>query len=70
MSSFLYKNSEREGKTVLSMGLVPVGGGISCKYCVLKYEVETWVLLKLFQEWEEGGIKENDGGGEFNYDIL
>jgi hypothetical protein len=26
-------------------------------------------LLKLFQEWE-GGIKENGGGGEFNYDIL
>jgi hypothetical protein len=23
--------------------------------------------LKLFKE---GGIKENDGGGEFNYDIL
>jgi hypothetical protein len=20
-------------------------------------------MLKLFQEWEEGGIKENDGGG-------
>jgi hypothetical protein len=27
-------------------------------------------LLKLFQEWEEGGIKENEGGGEFNYNIL
>jgi hypothetical protein len=26
--------------------------------------------LKLFQEWGEGGIKENDGGGEFSYDIL
>jgi hypothetical protein len=25
-------------------------------------------LLKLFWEW--GGVKENDGGGEFNYDIL
>jgi hypothetical protein len=27
-------------------------------------------LLKLFQEWGEREIKENDGGGEFNYDIL
>jgi hypothetical protein len=28
--------------------------------------------LKLFQEWEEEGIKENDGGGgaEFKYDML
>jgi hypothetical protein len=26
-------------------------------------------LLKLFQE-QGRGIKENDGGGEFNYDIL
>jgi hypothetical protein len=23
-----------------------------------------------FQEWWKGGIKENDGGGEFNYDIF
>jgi hypothetical protein len=27
-------------------------------------------LLKLFQELGREGIKENDGGGEFNYDIL
>jgi hypothetical protein len=26
--------------------------------------------LKQFQEWEEGRIKENDGQGEFKYDIL
>jgi hypothetical protein len=26
-------------------------------------------LLKLFQEWRGGGIKENDRGGEFNYNI-
>jgi hypothetical protein len=26
-------------------------------------------LLKLFQEWG-GGVKENDGGGEFNSDIF
>jgi hypothetical protein len=25
--------------------------------------------MKLFQEWGKG-IKENDGGGEFNHDIL
>jgi hypothetical protein len=27
-------------------------------------------LLKLFQEWGERGIKENNGGGEFMYDIF
>jgi hypothetical protein len=27
-------------------------------------------LLKLFQEWGKGGIKENDGEGEFNNNIL
>jgi hypothetical protein len=25
--------------------------------------------LKLFQEWGGEGLKKNDGGGEFNYDI-
>jgi hypothetical protein len=27
-------------------------------------------LLKLFQEWDEWGEKENDGRDKFNYDIL
>jgi hypothetical protein len=27
-------------------------------------------LSKLFQEWGDGGIKENDAGSEFKYDIL
>jgi hypothetical protein len=27
-------------------------------------------LLKLFLEWWEGGIKENDGGAEFKYDMF
>jgi hypothetical protein len=27
-------------------------------------------MLKLFQEWGEEGIKENDGGGEFKYDTF
>jgi hypothetical protein len=26
--------------------------------------------LKLFQEWGKKGIKENDGGGKFKYDIF
>jgi hypothetical protein len=26
--------------------------------------------LKLFQEWREEGIKENDGGGKLNYDMF
>jgi hypothetical protein len=29
-----------------------------------------WDILKLFQECGEGDIKEDDGGGEFNYDML
>jgi hypothetical protein len=32
--------------------------------------VEKYYLLKLFQKWGEGRIKENGGGGEFKYDIL
>jgi hypothetical protein len=31
--------------------------------------MENLDLLKLFQEWGRG-IKENDGGGEFKYDIF
>jgi hypothetical protein len=27
-------------------------------------------MLKLFQKWGEEGLKENDGGGKFNHDIL
>jgi hypothetical protein len=26
--------------------------------------------LKIFQEWGEGKMKENGGGGEFKYDIF
>jgi hypothetical protein len=35
-------------------------------------KMEKQDLWKLFQEWRNGekGIKENDGGGEFHYDIL
>jgi hypothetical protein len=33
-------------------------------------EMEKWEMLKLFQEWEDKGIKYNDGEGKFNYDIL
>jgi hypothetical protein len=36
---------------------------ILCKHLC---KMEKWDLSKLFQEWG-GGIKENDGGGEFNY---
>jgi hypothetical protein len=27
-------------------------------------------MEKRDQEWREGGVKENDGSGEFNYNIL
>jgi hypothetical protein len=29
--------------------------------------MEKWYMLKL---WREGRVKENDGGGEFKYDIF
>jgi hypothetical protein len=32
--------------------------------------MEKCYLLKLFQEWGEEGIKENDGEDKFNYDIF
>jgi hypothetical protein len=32
-------------------------------------QMEKWDLVKLFQEWGEGVI-ENDGGSDFDYDIL
>jgi hypothetical protein len=32
--------------------------------------MEKWYLLKLFQEWGMGGMKEKGGGGEFKYDIF
>jgi hypothetical protein len=34
------------------------------------YENGKMRLLKQFQEWGGGGIKENDGGNKFNYDIF
>jgi hypothetical protein len=33
-------------------------------------KMEKWDLLKLLQEWGKEEIKENDGGGEFNDNIL
>jgi hypothetical protein len=33
------------------------------------YENGKMTPANIFQEWKEG-IKENHGGGEFNYDIL
>jgi hypothetical protein len=32
--------------------------------------MEKWYLLKLFQEWGEGRIKENGEGSELKYDIF
>jgi hypothetical protein len=32
--------------------------------------MEKWDLSKLFKEQGEKETKEDDGGGEFNYDIL
>jgi hypothetical protein len=47
-----------------------------CRRCmwwrcyVLMHENGKMRPVKLFQEWERVGIKEDEGGGEFNYDIL
>jgi hypothetical protein len=41
-------------------------GEYSCNIMYSCMKMEKWELLKLFEEWMEGGIKENDGGGEFN----
>lgn len=32
--------------------------------------LEKWYLLKLLQEWEEEGMKENGGQGAFKYIIF
>jgi hypothetical protein len=32
--------------------------------------MEKWYLLKLFQEWEEGNMKDYSRGGAFKYDIF
>jgi hypothetical protein len=47
-----------------------VGGWIWCKYCVYMYVNGKMRPVETFQELEEEGIKENDGGGELNYDIF
>jgi hypothetical protein len=35
-------------------------------------KMEKWELLKWLQEWgrKKKKLKENDGGGELNYDIV
>jgi hypothetical protein len=38
-------------------------------YYALMYENGKMRTAELLQEWKEEGIRENDGGGEFNYDI-
>jgi hypothetical protein len=65
---------------VLSRGLVPVGEGrmwgkvvgglIWCKYCVHMCIHEKMRCVETFPGTAEREIKENDGGGEFNYDIF
>jgi hypothetical protein len=40
------------------------------KYYVLMYENGQTGTVETIPEMGGGGIKENDGGGEFNYDVL
>jgi hypothetical protein len=42
--------------------------GRNIMYTCMK--MEKWELFQLFQEWGKEGIKENDGGDEFNYDTF
>jgi hypothetical protein len=71
------KNKEQKGRIGLSgVGTSGRGkierkgaGGEYGGNAMYTYENGKWDLLKLFQEWGRGE-KENDGGCEFNYDIL
>jgi hypothetical protein len=78
-----FKNGEQEGKTGPVWGLRQETRQERWEYKekVKKAEcsrnimyscmkMEKWDLLKLVQEWGGARIKENDGGGEFNHDIL
>jgi hypothetical protein len=47
-----------------------VGGGISWKYYVPMNENGKMRPVESILGIGERGIKENDGGGEFNYDVL
>jgi hypothetical protein len=40
------------------------------RYYVLKYENGKMRPVEIIPGMDLRGIKENDGGGEFNYDIL
>jgi hypothetical protein len=51
-----------------------VGEGIGEWICTSNVhtcmQMENWDMFKPSQEWGGGGIKENYGGGESNYEIL
>jgi hypothetical protein len=77
MSSF--KNTEQEGKTGPVWGMVPVGGEDIRKRCRRVNVVEILCTpnengrmrpVKTIPGMGGGGIKENDGWGEFNYGML
>jgi hypothetical protein len=40
------------------------------EYYVFMYVSGIMRPVELFQEWGEEEVKENDGGGEFNYNVL
>jgi hypothetical protein len=47
-----------------------VGGRMCWKYYILLCENGKMRPVETIPEMWKGGRKENDGGGEFNYDIL
>jgi hypothetical protein len=71
------KLENRRAEQILSEGLVPVGGG-GCRKRVSKgnmVQIHMYVNGKMKPVETVPGmvgrkIKENDGGGEFKYDIL
>jgi hypothetical protein len=69
-----FKTGEQEGKTGPIWGLAPVGGGGYKERCRRVNMVEYYALMNengKMRPAEMGeGIKENDGGGEFNYNTV
>jgi hypothetical protein len=75
-----FKNREQVGKSGPVWALVPVGEGRNIRkgcgkvnmveYYVLMYENGKMRPVETLPGMGGGRIKENDGGGEFNCDIL
>jgi hypothetical protein len=77
MSLFFCKAGEQEGRTDPVWEVVTSGRGRICgegrggyKHCVHRYVHGKMRPVETIPGMGLRGIKENDGGGEFSYDIL